>query len=365
MIFIDEFRDKHRCKILIDRIKEIVPEYKVNIMEVCGTHTVAIFKYGLKDMLPDNISLISGPGCPVCVTHDIDIIKAMYIARMNNVILATFGDMLRVPINGMTLEEVKAEGRDVRIIYSPMDVLDIAENNKDKLVVLLGIGFETTAPCIATALLEAKKRNIKNMYVLSCCKLIPPAMKALVDTDDINIHGFICPGHVSTIIGMEPYRFIPEEYNVPCVIAGFEPVDILQAIFMILRQIVTQNICVEIQYKRSVQRYGNTVAQEIINQVFEPVDTLWRGIGMIPDSGLKIKEEYQYLDVQMVFKIPDSIFQNKVHDSECICGDILRGIAIPYDCVLFGNTCTPLTPVGPCMVSTEGSCAAYYKYSRR
>lgn len=271
--------------------------------------------------------------------------------------------MMKVPGGNGSLELAKAEGCDIRVVYSSMQAITIAEQNKDKKIVFFGIGFETTSPTIAATLIAANKKNINNFFVLSCFKLIPPAMKALLDSGQINIHGFICPGHVSTIIGAKPYEFIPKQYCIPCVIAGFEPLDIFQAIFMLLQQLNAQTPKVEIQYTRSVRINGNIKAQELLNEVFEIADSNWRGIGIIPDSGLKIKNKYTQYDAECEFELP--IIDYRLPITDCICGDILKGIATPYDCSLFAKKCTPLNPVGPCMVSSEGSCATYYKYAQR
>jgi hydrogenase expression/formation protein HypD len=349
----------------MELVKEIerIADKKVNFMEVCGTHTVAIFKHGIKDMLPNEVNLLSGPGCPVCVTPSCEIDKAIALAKITDVILLTFGDMMKVPGISGSLEMAKAEGRDIRVVYSSMEAITIAEQNKDKNIIFFGIGFETTSPGIAATLIEANKKNINNFFVFSCFKLIPPAMKALLDSRDTNIHGFICPGHVSTIIGSNPYEFIPKQYHIPCVIAGFEPLDILQAIFMLLNQLNAETPKVEIQYTRSVRVKGNLKAQELLNEVFEPIDSTWRGIGTIPNSGLKIKKKYAQYDANEKFNLPITNYQLPI--TNCICGDILKGIATPYDCPLFAKKCTPINPIGPCMVSTEGSCAAYYKYAQR
>lgn len=362
MKFVNEFRDKSKSLKLIKEIRKIVNE-KVNLMEVCGTHTVAIFKHGIKDILPEEIHLLSGPGCPVCVSQIHDIDKAIALAKIQDVILLTFGDMMKVPGSNSTLEMVKAEGKDIRVVYSSMEAITIAKKNKNKKIIFFGIGFETTSPGVAATLIEANKKDINNFFVLSCFKLIPPAMKALLDSGETNINGFICPGHVSTIIGSKPYEFIPRQYHIPCVIAGFEPVDILQAILMLLIQLNTKKPKVEIQYARAVKEEGNLKAQELLNEVFYPIDSNWRGIGIIPKSGLKIKEKYSQFDAEYKFNLP--MMEDQLPITNCICGDILKGIATPYDCLLFAKKCTPINPIGPCMVSSEGSCAAYYKYGKR
>jgi hydrogenase expression/formation protein HypD len=328
-------------------------------MEVCGTHTVAIFKHGIRQFLPEKVNLLSGPGCPVCVTPNADIDKAIALAQSAEVILATFGDMMKVPGSYSSLHQVKAAGADIRVVYSILDALKIAEDNPRKSVVFFGVGFETTAPTTASAILEAERQGIDNFFFLSVHKLIPPAMRALLDSDEVHIDGFICPGHVSTIIGSAPYEFIPREYGIPCVIAGFEPLDILQAIDMLLEHIIAQEPQVDIQYRRAVRREGNPIALKYLSTVFAVTDTCWRGIGIIPDSGLKLAQQYQPFDAEQAFKI---VTRPAKEAAGCRCGDILRGVSAPPECRLFAKVCTPEHPVGPCMVSTEGTCAAWYLY---
>lgn len=361
MRYLDEFRDSRLAEALISKIQAI-DSRKLNLMEVCGTHTVAILKSGIKELLRDEVNLVSGPGCPVCVTSTQDVDKAISIARMDGVILATFGDMLKVPGSLSSLEKERAEGRDIRVIYSSLDAIEIAKNNPHKRVVLLAIGFETTAPTIAFAVSLAHKLGLSNFFILSLHKLIPPAMKALLNMGEINLHGFICPGHVSTIIGSNPYQFITRDYRMPCVIAGFEPTDILQAIFMLLSQEKDGESQVMIQYKRGVSAKGNPAALDVMNEVFERCDANWRGIGIIPGSGLRLKDKYKGFDVEELFDIPRG---EDYQPPECICGEILRGIKEPIDCKVFGKSCHPDHPIGPCMVSSEGSCAAYYYYGRK
>ncbi|MFH1860410.1 MAG: hydrogenase formation protein HypD [bacterium] len=375
MQFVDEFCNPLLAKRLIESINRLVDRESV-LMEVCGTHTVAIFKHGIRNLLAPSIRLVSGPGCPVCVTAAQDIDRAVWLSRQRDVILATFGDMIRVPgsINSRkdaemqkrsinSLERQRVEGADIRVVYSVLDAMNIARNNPTKRVVFLGIGFETTAPSIALSIRLAKEEGLDNFFVYSCHKLIPPAMKALLESGEVRIDGFICPGHVSTIIGAKPYEFIAKQYHISCVITGFEPLDILQAILMLVKKPSNQ-VGVEIQYTRAVKPEGNVVAQRILAEVFEPVDAAWRGIGVIPDSGLMIRQEYSRFDASLVFEIPHDCVGvgSEPIPSGCICGKILRGIAIPSDCPLFGKVCTTENPIGACMVSTEGTCAAYYKY---
>jgi len=355
---VDEFRDSEIAKRLAKKLQERKVD-SVNLMEVCGTHTVAIFKHGIRQVLPPNVKLLSGPGCPVCVTPNNDIDKAIVLAQNPNVILTTFGDMMKVPGSNSSLQYSKAAGANIRVVYSVLDALEIAKDNPSKGVVFIGVGFETTAPTIAAAILEAERQSIGNFFLLSAHKLVPPAMKALLDSNDVKIDGFICPGHVSTITGSKPYEFIAADYGIPCVIAGFEPLDIMQAIDMLLDQLVSGKIRVDIQYRRAVSAEGNVVALSYLYRVFEVTDAYWRGIGTIPETGLKLRSEYKRFDAEDVFKIK---LGRRTKTEICQCGDILRGIVDPPSCSFFGKACTPEHPVGPCMVSSEGSCSAWYLY---
>ena len=348
----------------VETLKNLLKQIgkQVRLMEVCGTHTVAIFRQGVRELLPDGLSLISGPGCPVCVTAVEDIEKAMEIARKENVIFTTFGDMMRVPGIKKNLSEAKAEGSDIRVLYSPIDALKIAAENKDKKVVFFATGFETTSPSVAATLFEAEKREISNFYIYSVHKLVPPALDALLGSGEVKIDGFILPGHVSTIIGSKPYNFITEKYLKPSVITGFEAGDILQGINMLLEQIASNRSEVEIQYKKVVRKEGNPKAVALINEYFEPCDAYWRGIGTIPLSGLKLREKYKHRDINSVIKIETLFISGPQEPKGCSCGEILKGMKTPDECPLFAGVCTPENPVGACMVSTEGSCAAYYKY---
>ncbi len=328
-------------------------------MEVCGTHTVNIFRNGIKKMLPTNVNLVSGPGCPVCVTPIRYIDEIIALSRESDFIITTFGDMIKVPGSTSTLEKEKANGSDIRVVYSTLDALEVARNNPSKKIVFMGVGFETTSPTIASAILKADEEKINNFFVLSVGKVIPPAMRALLESGEININGFICPGHVSTIIGSRPYNFIAIQYGIPCVVSGFEPLDILQAIFMLAKQIEEGRAEVEIQYKRVVKPEGNKIALEKVSRVFKVVDSEWRGIGKIPLSGLEIREEYEQFNTRK--------FEVEIEETRepkgCRCGEVLRGVIIPPECPLFREACTPENPQGACMVSTEGTCAAYYKYN--
>jgi len=356
--FITEFRQSELAEGLISQIhrKSKTP---VRFMEFCGGHTVTIFRYGIRQLLPETIEMVSGPGCPVCVTANADLDKAIALSRMPDIIITTFGDMIKVPGSYSSLQKAKADGADVRMVYSTMDALKIAEENHDKSVVFLGIGFETTAPTIAASVLQAEERGIKNYYVLSMHKLCPPVIRTLLDSGEVKLHGLICPGHVSTVIGSHPWEFIARDYGIPCVVSGFEPLDVLQCVAMLVEQVENGESKVEIAYRRGVRPEGNQEALKLIGQTFKPCPTEWRGIGNVPDSGLKLKNKYQSFDAELAFDIdPGPTYE----PAGCICGDILRGVKTPADCNLFGKACTPENPVGPCMVSSEGSCSAYYLY---
>ena len=358
MKFADEYRDPELGKKLLERIHRLSTR-PVKLMEFCGGHTVAIFKHGIRQLLPPTIEMLSGPGCPVCVTASADLDKAIAMARLPDVIITSFGDMLRVPGSYSSLQKAKAEGGDVRIVYSTQDALAIARDNTNKSVIFIGIGFETTAPTIAASILQAEQENINNYFVLSLHKLCPPIMKALLDREEINLDGIIAPGHVSSIIGAYPYQFIPSDYNIACAISGFEPLDILLCIDMLVNQIESGDYKVEIAYRRGVKPEGNKQAAQLMETVFEVGDANWRGIGAVPASGLKIKASYERFDAESKFDIDPG----PAHEPKgCICGSILRGVSTPLECKLFRNSCTPEHPVGPCMVSAEGSCATYYHY---
>jgi len=356
--FITEFRSSELAEGLISQIHR-KSKTSARFMEFCGGHTVTIFRYGIRRVLPSTIDMVSGPGCPICVTANADLDKAIALAQIPEVIIATFGDMLKVPGSHSSLQEVKANGADVRMVYSTMDALKIAEDNPGKSVVFLGIGFETTAPTIAASILQAEENGIKNYYVLSLHKLCPPVVRAILDSGEVKLHGLICPGHVSAIIGSHPWEFIAQDYGIPCVVSGFEPLDILQCVNMLVAQIENSESKVEIAYRRGVRPEGNQQALKLMEEVFETCPAEWRGIGEVPDSGLKVRKEYQPFDAEVAFDIdPGSPYEPE----GCICGDILRGVKTPLDCRLFGKACTPESPVGPCMVSSEGSCSAYYLY---
>ena len=346
---------------MIDIIKNLYSHIgrPVNFMEVCGTHTVAIFRHGIRSLLPEGLRLLSGPGCPVCVTSIKDIDTAIAIARKEDAILTTFGDMMRVPGGKQSLMEVRAEGADIRIVYSPLDSLKIAKENKDKKVVFFSAGFETTSPSTAATVSEAERMGIPNFYLYSVHKVVPPALEALLLSEDVRIDGFILPGHVSTIIGTSPYKFIPEKYLIPCAVTGFEANDILSGIAMLLKQMIEGKVSVEVEYKSVVKEEGNPKAIRFIDDFFEISDSYWRGIGMIPGSGLRLRDKWKHRNAEVVFdlEVPDI-----AEPKGCMCGLVLRGIKMPSECPLFAKVCNPDKPVGACMVSSEGSCAAYYRY---
>ena len=360
MKYIEEFRQGAVAAEFARRLRAYAGR-PVNLMEVCGTHTVSIFRHGIRSLLPPNVNMLSGPGCPVCVTANADLDKAIVLAREPGVILATFGDMLKVPGSYSSLREAKAEGANVRVVYSPLDALELARENPTKSVVFYAIGFETTAPVIACSILEAERLGLDNYFIISVHKLIPPAIRVLLDSDDVRIDGFLLPGHVSTIIGSRPYEFIADHYGVAGVITGFEPLDILQGIAMLLDQIADGEARIAIQYRRAVRPEGNVKALEYLHRLFEPCDAEWRGLGLIPESGLRLREEYAAFDAERRFEINGP--PPREHPG-CRCGDVLRGAATPPECPLFAKACTPEHAVGPCMVSSEGTCAAWYRYGR-
>jgi len=357
MKFIDEFRDKEIAEGLIQRIQKTSTR-PIQLMEVCGTHTVSIFRYGIRGILPEQIRLISGPGCPVCVTPNEDIDLAIALSRQEDVIIVTFGDMMRVPGSTSSLQKEKAEGRDIRIIYSSLEAIQIAKDHPEKKVVFLAIGFETTSPTIAVAILRTKEEKLNNLFFLNSQKRVPPALIALLQSKQLKIDGFILPGHVSTIIGTNPYQFIAKEFGRPAVITGFEPLDILQGIWMLIKQISENRAAVEIQYRRVVHQEGNPVALSKIDEVFEKDGGRWRGLGLIPDSGYRFKESYREMDVRN-FNV--EVEPTKEHP-DCLCGEVLQGIKSPLECHLFKKVCHPENPIGPCMVSIEGTCHTYFKY---
>lgn len=359
MKYITEFRSKEIVSRLADQIRYI-SKRPVRFMEVCGGHTMAIRKFGIPSLLPDNIDLLSGPGCPVCVSSNWFVDKAIAYSRLDDVIITTFGDLIRIPGSTSSLDKEKANGSDVRMVYSTLDALNVARKNPDKKVIFLGIGFETTAPTSAIAILKANAENLENFFLYSSHKIMPPAMEALID-EGVNLNGYIAPGHVSTITGSGIYKYIPDKFGLCCVISGFEPVDLLQSIYMLVRQYETNSPKVEIQYKRVVTPEGNVKAQAIMNEVFELRDDWWRGLGVLKNSGFGLKKKYERFDAE---KMLDVEVEVTVEPKGCICGEILKGVKKPSDCKLFGEPCSPANPVGACMVSNEGSCHAYYRYNK-
>lgn len=362
MKYLEEFRNPVFAKALTAQIVEKATDLpEIKLMEVCGSHTMAIARYGIRKLLPGNVKLISGPGCPVCVTANSYLDKAIALARMPQVIISTFGDMMRVPGSTSSLELERSTGCDIRVVYSTLDAITLAQNNPDKEIVFLGVGFETTAPTIAASILRAQQLDLKNFSVLCAHKTMPKPMEAIAGGERVSLQGFICPAHVSTIIGSHPYEFLAEKYQKACVITGFEPLDVLEAIHMLIEQVRQNNPRVEIQYSRVTTVDGNLAALQIMDNVFEPCDAEWRGLGTIPGSGLQINSRYQIFDADNRFDVEVEPTQEA---EGCICGDVMQGIASPVDCPLFGTVCTPEDPVGACMVSSEGSCAASYKYEQ-
>ena len=360
MKYLDEFRDPKAAKKLSEQIKKITTK-PWRIMEICGGQTHTILKYNIEELLPKEISLIHGPGCPVCVTPLELIDKAIEIASRQDVIFASFGDMLRVPGSKKDLLTVKAEGGNIKMVYSPLDAVKIAELNKDKKVVFFAVGFETTAPANAMSVLEAKRRNLSNYSILCSHVLVPPAIEALLSSDENMIEGFLAAGHVCTVMGYGEYISLAEKYNVPIVVTGFEPLDILQGIYQTVLQLETGATQVQNQYSRVVTKEGNLAAKKILAEVFEITDRKWRGIGTIPKSGFKLKDEYVNFDTEKIFKL-DRV---EVKESDlCIAGQILQGIKKPLECSAFRNACTPEHPLGAPMVSSEGACAAYFHYKK-
>ncbi len=355
---LEAYRDPSLARKIVEQIT-LASQKPVRLMEVCGTHTMSIFKNGIPSLLPNNISLLSGPGCPVCVTSQGEIDAFIALSKLDDVIITTFGDLIKVPGTTSSLEKKRASGRDVRIVYSTFDAVEIAQKNPLKSVVFLGVGFETTAPTIAASILTAAKMNLDNYYVCCAHKRLPPALAFLMQVKDTKIDGFILPGHVSVIIGINAYLSFFERYQTPCVIAGFEPIDILQAINMLVVQIENNRPQLANGYQRAVTFDGNKKAQNVMKDVFETVDAKWRGIGTIPHSGLKIRDEFTSYDASKMFEMEVT---ESPDPKGCACGEILTGLKAPTDCQLYKNACTPETPIGPCMVSSEGTCAAFYRY---
>lgn len=359
MKYLTEYRDPALAKSVLKEIKAIVNR-PIKIMEVCGGQTHNLIKTGIPNILPKEITMLHGPGCPVCVTPVRLIDKAVSLAEKENVILCSFGDMVRVPGSGRSLAEAKAKGADVRILYSPTDALQIAKENPGKEVVFFAVGFETTAPANALSVIQAEKLALKNYSLLSSHVLVPPAISALMEDTETKIDAFLAAGHVCSVMGYWEYIPLSEKYQIPIVVTGFEPLDLLKGILSVVRQLENKSTKTENEYKRMVSEKGNKAAQKIISTVFEPADREWRGIGTIEQSGYKIKTEFEKYDAEKKFNI---ISTGETHDNECIAGEIMKGNKKPFDCVHFGKKCTPQSPIGAPMVSSEGACAAYYNYS--
>ena len=360
MKYLSEFRDPEAARILANKIREVT-KHNWKIMEICGGQTHSILKYSIDELLPEQITLIHGPGCPVCVTPLEMIDKAIEIASRPDVIFTSFGDMLRVPGSKLDLLSVKANGGDVRMVYSPLDAVKIAQSNPDKKVVFFAVGFETTAPANGMSVLRAKELGLKNYSILCSHVLVPPAIEALMSGFNSNINGFLAAGHVCTVMGYEEYFPLVEKYEIPIVVTGFEPIDILQGILKCVTLLEEGKNVVENEYSRAVRREGNIAAKEIIRKVFEVTDRKWRGIGLIPKSGLKLRDEFVDFDAEKIFDIGDL----KVDEPEiCIAGEVLQGLKVPTECPAFGKECTPENPLGAPMVSSEGACAAYFHYKK-
>jgi len=342
-------------------LKDFKTEKNINIMEVCGTHTVAFFQTGVQDIFPNNVNLIDGPGCPVCVTPNGFLDRAIEISKKFGTTLTTFGDMVKVPASYSSLKKEKSLGRDIVTVYSPMDALDIAIDNPEKEVVFLSVGFETTTPGEAAVIKSAKEKNIKNFSMLVGNKLTPPAVDALLSSGEVNLDGFILPGHVSIITGAKTWEFISKKYKKPAVISGFNAKDLIMGTLFLLNLIKAGNIKIENLYKEVVSNRGNILAKKMMDELFLITDSKWRGIGEIPGSGLKLREEYRQFDASEKFPVDPP---EEVENKECRCGEVLKGLIKPFECPLFGTVCTPSEPVGACMVSFEGACSAYYKYYR-
>jgi hydrogenase expression/formation protein HypD len=362
MKFVDEYRSPEIATRLSREIIELAGDRTFNLMEVCGGHTHTIYRHGLEDYLPENVQLVHGPGCPVCVIPMGRVDDAMHIAEQDDVILTSFGDMMRVPGGTSSFLDAKAAGADIRMVYSPLDALKVARTNPDQRVVFMAIGFETTSPSTAATVLRAAAEGLENFSIFCNHVRVNPAIKAILDSPDLRLDGFIGPGHVSTVIGCAPYEFIPRDYGRPIVVSGFEPLDILQSVYLLLRQLTEGRCEVENQYSRIVPWNGNTKALEVIDRTMEVRPTFeWRGLGFIEHSALRVRDEFAVHDAERVFDVPGV----RVADpSACQCGEVLKGVLKPWECKVFGTACTPETPIGTCMVSSEGACAAYYNFGR-
>ncbi|MBI5532724.1 MAG: hydrogenase formation protein HypD [Deltaproteobacteria bacterium] len=353
---------RERAERCYDKIAALVSG-PVSLMEVCGTHTMAISRFGIRARVPETLRLLSGPGCPVCVTPASQIDHLMAMAREPGVIVTTFGDMLRVPGSKSSLEQERTRGSDIRVVYSPHDAMEIARAAPDRIVVFMGVGFETTSPTIAATMIKALAAGIGNFCVYPAFKVVPPAMDALVASGETRIDGFICPGHVSTIIGSAAYEPIARDRKVPCVVTGFEALDVLEGVILLLEQRAAGKAEVQVQYRRAVSPEGNRTALDILSRTFTPCDAAWRGIGVIPGTGLEPREEFLSMDARR--RVQVEMPKDAVDlPAGCGCGEVMRGLKVPTECAMFGTACTPSRPIGPCMVSTEGACAAWYRYGR-
>jgi hydrogenase expression/formation protein HypD len=360
MKFSEEFRDRELVKEAARRLGRVAGA-DATIMEVCGTHTMSVARFGLKSLLPSQVRLVSGPGCPVCVTAQADIDAFLALGEVPDSILASFGDMMRVPGSAASLERRRAEGADARVVYAPLDAVDIARKNPDKQVIFFGVGFETTMPATALAIQAAASEILENFTVFCVHKTMPRALHALLANGEVKVSGLLLPGHVTTIIGAEAYHFIPEQFHIPCAVTGFEPLDILLGIEAIMRQMAAGQAGVDNAYSRAVKIPANPRALSLLGDVFEAADAAWRGLGVIPESGVKIRKKFGQFDAadrfrDVIAKVPPA------RPSACRCGEVLRGVLAPRECQLFGQACTPSEPLGPCMVSSEGACAAAFRY---
>lgn len=360
MRYVEEYRDPETARQYVEALHRTTT-HEWTIMEVCGGQTHTIIKSGIDTLLPDKVRLVHGPGCPVCVTPVELIDKAVAIAGMAGVVFCSFGDMLRVPGSGKDLLTVKSEGGDVRMVYSPLDALKIAETMPDKRVVFFAVGFETTAPANAMAVAEAKRRGVSNFSLLVSHVLVPPAIEAIMSSPDNAVQAFLAAGHVCTVMGYEEYAVLSAKYHLPIIVTGFEPLDLLQGLFMAVRQLEEGRAEVENQYSRAVRREGNVPARKLMANVFETMDRKWRGIGLIPNSGYRLAEEYRDFDAELIFDVESLSVQE---DPRCLSGLVLQGLKRPDECPMFGGECTPVHPLGATMVSSEGACAAYYNYGR-
>ncbi len=355
------YQNPELCAGLLRRLERTLDGKTLRFMEVCGTHTVALFQSGLRSLLPKEIKHLSGPGCPVCVTHESEVAAFLELAKKDAVCIATFGDLIRVPgPEGASLKHAQAQGANIRIIYSPLDALRIAEKEPELQVILLGVGFETTAPAMAATVLAARERKLKNFKLFSMHKLVPPVLRTLLEDSDCKLDAFLLPGHVATVSGLEPFEFLVSDYQIPAAVGGFEPAELLLALCELAEQHQTGIPRLRNCYTRAVNAQGNPRARALLAQVFQAKDALWRGIGQIPASGLQLRQEFVDFDATEYFALN---IKEAAPLPGCRCGSVLKGQNLPPDCALFGKKCTPATPLGPCMVSSEGSCAAYYKYA--